>query len=446
MMMFSCSNEVEINEILNSQEETLATVENNDMNVTLSDIQAYMKKGSDIASRNAGDGDIKVITYQNNTVMYLLNYGNGWEMMPGDKRFPLRVAYNDEGTLDYANMHDAQRMWFESMAEEIHYMKKYGGEYENEYCKVWNAFSKKNKIPNSRSGNGKWILHNTREEYSIVEKSHLISTNWASQSMRGYEGKPDFNMYCPIDSITKNHTSVAHAAVCGAQVLYYFHKLWGTPANMVKNAVYVSGEYLFGGWDSSKWTEIAKGDTNVDDGMEAIALLLGHVNKLCGPQGSDPSAYSGLPNALSKYGIGYSRKESWDNNIISNNIDSNKPIIGDITGTMLNSSVRISLIIDGYRHTSTTYTDVYIYIENPDSYPGDIYDHDSSGDPVPEEGPTQEETYTVNSMYYMVKWGYGNEDNTYYLSSNPISYNYGGDIGTVYYNRNKKMLYDFYTE
>lgn len=442
MMLYSCGNEVDlINNEIPTQEIEVEEVSNN---VTLDDIQIYMEKGSAIASRNGGNGEIEIITYQNDTVMYLLKYGNGWEMMPGDKRFPLRVAYNDEGTLDYDNMHDGQRAWFESMAEEIHVMKKHGEGIVNEYCKVWNAFTKKIKEKNnhakSRSENGKWMLHNTREVVSIEERSHLISTNWASWSERGYNLEPDYNMYRPFDISGVNHVPVDHASVCGAQVLYYFHKLWGIPANMVKSATYIDGEYLFGGWDSSNWAEIAKGDINVDDGMIAIALLLGHVNSLCSPS---PNAYSDLPYALSVYGIGCSRAQNWDGSIIKNNINSNKPIIADITGTIDDEDVEISLIIDGYKYIRTTYTDVYIYVENPNSYTGDMYDHDESGNPVPEEGPTQEETYTVGDMYYMVKWGYGNEDNTYYLS-NSINLDYGDSIGIVSYNRNKKMLYNFY--
>lgn len=122
MTMFSCSNEIEL---MNNETKAFDTknleVSNN---VTLNDIQTYMEKGSAIASRNGGNGEIEVITYQNDTVMYLLKYGNGWEMMPGDKRFPLRVAYNDEGTLEYENMHDGQRAWFENLAKEIHTIKK----------------------------------------------------------------------------------------------------------------------------------------------------------------------------------------------------------------------------------------------------------------------------------------------------------------------------------
>ena len=78
------------------------------------------------------------------------------------------------------------------------------------------------------------------------------------------------------------------------------------------------------------------------------------------------------------------------------------------------------------------------------SYPGDIYDHFESDDPFPEEGPTLEETYNVNVMYYMINWGYGETDNTYYVSYHPLNYTYNDDYGTVPYKDGKQMFYDFY--
>lgn len=69
MMLYSCSNEVDLinNEIPNLEIE----VEEVSNNVTLDDIQTYMEKGSAIACRNGGNGEIEVITYQNDTVIYL---------------------------------------------------------------------------------------------------------------------------------------------------------------------------------------------------------------------------------------------------------------------------------------------------------------------------------------------------------------------------------------
>lgn len=451
VILASCTNEVEqMDANMDAQNDIQYVVEEESSpNVTLADIQAYMDKGSDIASRNGGDGEIEVITYQNDTVMYLLKYSNGWEMMPGDKRFPLRVAYNEKGTLNYANMHDAQRAWFESMAEEIHVMKKHGKGIENEYCKVWNAFSKKNKKknPSSRSENGEWMLHNTRETVNANETiSHLISTHWDQWSYRGLLGYDDYNMYCPLNSDRDGHRPAGCIAVAGAQVLYHFHKIWGVPMFAATTASYNArtNKYTFDGWGTSTWTGINNNE------MASIALLLGHVGVLCNMDYQDDGSGSNinkLSNALSEYGIGCSIMNSWNSDTIRNNISLNKPIIGQLSGPAENGEeIYHALIIDGYRYISTTYTDVYIYIDNPNSYNGDMYDHDESGDPVPAEGPTQEETYTIESTYYQVNWGYEGSDNTYYLSYNPLYYDYGGETGTVAYKRNKAMSYNFYVK
>ena len=83
-----------------------------------------------------------------------------------------------------------------------------------------------------------------------------------------------------------------------------------------------------------------------------------------------------------------------------------------------------------------------------DSYPGDIYDHDEGMNPVPEEGPTQEDTYTTSATYLYVNWGDGYTDNTSYLSSNHL-YKHLIDEDTnnqytVVFNSQKRMLYNLY--
>lgn len=452
MVMLSCNNG------LDSIDNGIKYPDINDRKVsnkiTLEDIQFYMEKSSPIASRNGGNGEIKVITLQNDTVMYLLKYNSGWEVMPSDKRFPLCVAYNNESEFNYANMHDAQRAWFDNLAKDIYFVKKYGGNSENEHCKVWNHLlnSKSIEKRNSRSlmddeveEPGGWMLHNTRVQENILEQNHLLFTHW-SQCM-GFDifDLPDYNMYCPPRSTGEGNCPVGCAAVAAGQVLYYLHSIWGVPANMVTTATYNQSDkkYIFSGWSNSKWANIDNND------IESIALLLGHVGTLCDMQYNDDSSgtntYEKLPDVLDAYGIGYSKKQSWDESIIRNNISMDKPVIGRITGVGENGkNAKHVLVIDGYRYVCTTYTDVYIYVDDYNSYPGDIYDHFESDDPFPEEGPTLEETYNVNVMYYMINWGYGETDNTYYVSYHPLNYTYNNDYGTVPYKDGKQMFYDFY--
>lgn len=438
VILASCTNEVEqMDANMDAQNDIQYVVEEESSpNVTLADIQAYMDKGSDIASRNGGDGEIEVITYQNDTVMYLLKYGNGWEMMPGDKRFPLRVAYNDKGTLDYAKMNDAQHMWFESVAEKIHVMKKHGKGIENEYCKVWNALTKKNKHKNhakSRTvidGQGGWLYHNTRiESYVSGQKNHLITTLWHQES--------PYNKYCPYDSVyTQTKCPVGCNAVATGQVLNYLHGFIGTPQYSVTNQTYnaTKREYTFTGWSTSEWSSITLGET------DNIARLLGHIGVLADMKyahnGSSCSLKNDIPNALNEYGIKSSYEYGWNSTTILNDLNKNLPILAAMHGAQGNSTVGHTIVIDGYKKVVTQYTDVYIYVEDMDSYPGDIYDHDEEMNPVPEEGPTQETSYFTTDTYYLVNWGYGSLDNTYYLSIQPLV------DGSITYNIDNYIRYN----
>lgn len=447
MTMFSCSNEIEL---MNNETKAFDTknleVSNN---VTLNDIQTYMEKGSAIASRNGGNGEIEVITYQNDTVMYLLKYGNGWEMMPGDKRFPIRVAYNDEGTLDYDNMHDGQRAWFENIAEEIHVMKKYGKGIENKYCKVWNSFSKKGKKKesNSRSQNGEWILHNTREESTITEKPHLITTAWHQGVTKWYQEYilEEYNMYCPMQTNREYHRSVGCTAVAGGQVLFHLHKQGWSLSDIPNTAMPIDTIYSFTNPMEIVWSGVEDGQT------EAIAKLLGHIGVLSHMNyedwGSGAYLRNGLEEAFDHYGIECSILDFWDISKIKSDLNSNLPVIVSMTGSdNKNEPVGHTVIIDGYKNITTNYTDVYIYIEDPKTYPGDIYDHDEGMEPLPEEGPTQEESYTVSSNYLYINWGNGSIDNTSYYASHDLYY-YLTDETTneqyrVTFDREKRMLYN----
>lgn len=450
MVLSSCTNEVE--QMVTNREEmhdVLSVIEEENSNVTLTDIQAYMDKGSVIASRNGGDGDIEVITYQNDTVMYLLKYADGWEMMPSDKRFPLRVAYNDEGTLDYTNMHDAQRAWFESMAEEIHVMKKQGKGIENEYCKVWNALTKKSKKKDksiSRGNNGEWIYHNTREESTITEKPHLITTAWHQGVTGPLQFVEAYNIFCPIQSNGLYNKPAGCTAVAGGQVLFYFYKqgwsLAGIPNVATPNSN--MSEYSYTEPTNAVWNYVQLGYTN------AIAKLLGHIGFLSNMTYYDDKSeatLAQLTDALLHYGVDGTLQDSWDITKMRNNLSSNLPVIVSMAGVD-NKYKRTahSLIVDGYKQITTRYTDVYIYIEDPNSYQGDMYDHDEGMNPVPEEGPTQEDTYTTSAIYLYVNWGDGVIDNTSYLASNHLSHTKvdkeTNQVYNVIYNMEKKMLYD----
>lgn len=429
MVLASCNNEVEqMVANFEEQHDVLSVNEEGNSNVTLTDIQAYMDKGSDIASRNGGDGEIEVITYQNDTVMYLLKYAEGWEMMPGDKRFPLRVAYNDEGTLDYANMHDAQRAWFESMAEDIHYMKNNEEYYENENSKLWNRLKERKTSLKSRTvidGQDGWIYHNTRVVTSVkVQKDHILGTVW-------HKNTP-YNQFTPFElSSNSIHCSAGSTAVAVGQTLNYLHTFIGTPTQTVMTEEYdaVNRKYVFSNWSTSPWRNIAQGSD------VHIARLLGHIGTLCDMEyvswnNSYCNFQTDLIKALNTYGITATLQYSWNTDLILDNLNRNLPLLAEIRSRVIVEDKECeeddgshTVTIDGYKIIDTQYTDVYIHVEDPKSYPGDIYDHDASGDPIPEEGPTRETSYTTTDVYVLFNWGYGNTDNTAYLSNSNIFYN-----------------------
>ncbi len=448
VLLYSCQNDMVNDMEADGNMTTVASVTettvDSDNGVHWADIQNYLQKRAVTRNEVQQGESIEVVTYHGDTVMYLVNYAEGWEMLPGDKRYPLKVAFNEHETLNMDEMNDAQKAWFDNLAEEIHCMKLYGDSIETEYSKEWSMLSNQQQenpislaYSEDRSG---WILHNVREIIDEETQDHLLTTDWVQSN--------SYNIYCPYNSYRTAHCLVGCVAVAGGQVLNYLHNYWGVPENTVTGATYdeATNTYSFSGWDSYPWDYIQQGN------KDYIALLLGYVGVLCemnyGDSGSGSDLYSKLPNALQAYGIECSSKDSWDSTIIKRNIKNGLPVLARMHGyDAQGEDVGHAIVIDGYKYETYYYTNVYIYVENLDTYPGDIYDHvldenTGSAEPYPEEGPTYEVSYKGGTkLYYMVNWGYGDSDDTYYLSTSDLKYNYYS--GTITFDHNKAMLYDY---
>ncbi|GEM_PF-6531086 len=425
-ILLSCANEPP-EFYLESQ---LPEVQTNDFAVGIDDVENYLSVNS--TSTRSANARINPVTYLKDTVMYIVNYPNGFEVLPGDKRFPIKIAFNDSCGLDMENLNDAQKMWFDHMSEEIYYVKK--DTIQNEYCKVWDSLDKKKKYIHTK-GSGGWIYHNTRSTSSTTGKNHLLTISWK-------QGDP-YNQFCPFKSTGSSKCPVGCTIVAGGMLLDYLNRIWGFPSQTVATATYNQSNNTYSFSGSTSWNAIRQGDNT------AIARLLGHLGVLSGTHYGDKqsgaSLHKDLYAGLRSYGINCSKKTTWDVSVIKNSLNSNIPVIAEMWGYGGNNIKEgHTIVIDGFKEIKGYYTDIYIYVNDLDSYPGDIYDHGPDGDPVPAEGPTQETSYTITTLYYLINWGYAFIDNTYYYSTSSINYNYGDVRGIVRFNEKTNILHGFY--
>ena len=80
---------------------------------------------------------IEPFVVKEDTLLYIVNYEDGWIIIAGDKRINPIVAESDKGSISMQIDNDNLITWIDSYADEINVIRYYGKEEENEYTKLW---------------------------------------------------------------------------------------------------------------------------------------------------------------------------------------------------------------------------------------------------------------------------------------------------------------------
>ena len=403
-------------------------------------LSKYALSGSDIFrlsdnTRAANpNSHIEYLTYKGDTVLYLLHKGNGFELYPSDQRFAPVIAFNESEDIDLDSVCPAQKEWFEQLKESIYNFRHFDSTTVNSNVDEWNHVLKRPKAVETRRGPddpidggeggnyGRWIFHNTTivDQYDI-KRSHLLSTLYSQDA--------PYNKYCPLNSKKTGHCAAGCITVATAQILFYLHQTFGWPLKTVESVSYDKSRniYSFSDWSENAWNQ-----------NDVAEKLIGNIGVLANTNYGDiesSTPIKSIMNALyERYNI-YSFYTTWNSDIIQNSITEKKPVSCVLYKKSETSSH--TAVIDGFNCHYTRYADVYIYIEDWNSYHGDFYDHEDEN-PVPEEGPTYKEEYVSTSFYFQINWGWGENymDNTYYHESCILvkgGHTYDGDRKIMYF-------------
>lgn len=154
-------------------------------------------------ARSAADYTLTPFVYQGDTVMYIANYGNGWELLSTDRRVPLVIASSDTGEFtpnDTTNMNPAILAYISSVADELHFVKQIEDTNESSYG-LWQALTlnndevdpaqvkvnpkalEKNRAITLQPGSGYWeLISTTSPQTTTKEIPHIIETKWGKTS------------------------------------------------------------------------------------------------------------------------------------------------------------------------------------------------------------------------------------------------------------------------
>lgn len=365
---------------------SLTRGEDDTFNVTLDAIAAYTHYKELLAKSEETDFEIRDITplglEEGETLCYVINYGDGWEVVSADKRTPVVLAHCDTG---YLNKDDLRKqsslkgvdIWLNGLERDVRHVREStdfmpedeaGRQRMEESLVFWQAllnpsqFILENTLQTKAfddpfPDNGHWELIDVTTT-SVSSTVCLTTTQWG-------QGYP-FNNYCPPPELGSTLNSVAGCvAVAGAQQLYFLHNRLGVPSQG-PTSVFFSGygsnyTMTVGGYSSSVWANMGSGYSS-ETGI-LIAYVGGSVSMQYGLEGSGAYMDDLVQDVFEPNGIQCTYSPDLNINTVYNNLKAGFPVVTSA------AYVEYELGIPQYRgHTflidksyRTDYTTIYTY-------------------------------------------------------------------------------------
>lgn len=384
--------------------------------------------------------DVELFEFQGATLLYIINYQEGWEVISADKRTPYLLAKGSSNSMTMKKYSDTPwGNWLFTVAIDVLRTRLYGQEttYEsNDNLRFWKLITEPESVigmPLLRKQE-EGIRLNPDGHYELTDTfvqpmadsvciQHLTVTRWNQSD----------NEYVPLKSIPVNNTydraPAGCVAVAGAQMLYFLHYEWGVPQN-APNYAYCSGNvdnYSMGqsGSSSTIWNTMATSYDN-EPAWILIANVGTRVNMSYGNNGSSANTSDLVDNVFVDNGISC-EYDSYD--------------VDEIRTSLINNHVPLVVranVIDPFGAWFAGHSfliDKCVYYRNRITYTYTwVYDTPPGGGIVPEPPqPYTVTTYTYHSMGFVgMNWGWGNveidsmfspggdwevhPDNTYHLN------------------------------
>lgn len=186
--------------------------------------------------------DIDTYNYQGIPCLYIINYEQGWVVIPSDSRVQPLLGESESGCLDIDSLDNpGVKIWLIDLAESIVNIKECGVEdYNPEYTDMWGFLRELTQKERSisrqlrdSSSEGGWVkITNTTTSTNVVANvDHLLPTKWGQRY--------PWNITVPVDPNSQNAIDPRFPTGCVptavAQVLYYFHQHSGYPNDLWHN-------------------------------------------------------------------------------------------------------------------------------------------------------------------------------------------------------------------
>lgn len=240
-------------------------------------------KYGDSETRGDVDAHISPYVFEGDTVMYIVQYADGWELISSDTRYSMSLIKETSGVFDLWNIPAPLLSHINEIAKEIHQLKVENPELPNDSSWSWLnpqfAEEKSTRINEEEPdySTGKWELIKIIDRGNVVvDIPHIIKTKWGQDN--------PWNAYVPLKSTGTAHRPVGCVGVAFAQYAYFLHFKEGKPTFIPSGASYnaQSAQYSFYGDNSqeSSWVNMAK--DKYDGNTQSASMFIGYVAKTVG--------------------------------------------------------------------------------------------------------------------------------------------------------------------
>ena len=414
--------------------------------VSLSDIQGYLSAVKGIEPTKASSLSIEPILQNQDTVMYLVNYEDGWEVLSADIRVPRVLFKCDHGNMSMEELSScpSRAQFISSLSSVIR-----EGLYSEDFYQDLEIGDAWKDIPSRISIDNVLVRVLASIERTVITsrvQDHLLETRWG-QSV-------PWNMCAPYTDST--HTSrcvLGCVPVAAGQVLYYLHDKLGIPSYTYGSATCIAhapsnpdhyltlspSNIVFSDY-SSHWDEMALSRNDSTGFSQAAAFLL-YVGYRYGAHYYTDLTYASnysTPSVFSTYFGIDCQYETVNNlnsfaNLIEDQIYTDEmPIMLGVRDTVRH--VGHSVVLDGSKYLEelvTYYYEDYITLDGH-IHPGQTPDYSFTT------------TETETSHFVAINWGWNgsyDEDS----SGNTIWYNVFTSwiVASRAYSNKETVVYDF---
>lgn len=399
--------------------------------------------------------NIEPFEYEGQTLLYVLNYNKGWEVISADKRTQVVLAKGEKNAFTMKDYESTPwGTWVYTLAMDVLCMKEKNPQptyTENANYEFWGHLAgplylnKSPKTaakippivqPSEETGYYELSISSIRYDYDTLTVGPLLQTHWDQNRYTLIGENKAGNVYVPLKSDYSEHAPSGCTAVAGAQMAYYLHSKIGKPTvypyfeskctTTVNDPQSTYPTYSY--FSNLLWRFFETANCSLSD------MLIAHIGACAGMSYGDSGSGAYIRDLVPYFeqsGISCLHANYNAGEVYNQLVLRGMPmIISAFTSSFLGIGTGDghSFVLDGYAYSRTKYECTYMW-HWYEQYQGMAHPY------VPE--------YTETSYHYQelthvhINWGWGGDYDAYYSLNGDW---YLNNYNLIYA---RKMLYDF---